>query len=322
MGHAGFPATSRDLLTFNSDDDPDELDRVVRNYFGAMLFRPAGNAKGHFFARRVGGSVLSDVLAVPGETKRDKRHLNDGRMEAWKLYYVIHGTVAVEQAGRMIVLGPGELGLYDTDQEFLLHVPDRSRIAIVSLPKAAFPLPHVAARLLSPRRLAPAAGATGALAALLHSLGADLPFFGQDSLHSVNGAIIGLLSAALREGLGDVSLPHSGRGNEETVAAVKQFITRNIADPSLDPTLVARVFHISVRQLHRLFEDEAGTVGQEIRAQRIRHCAEDLRNPGHHHERIGDIAARWGIADASKFSRQFRSAYGVSPRDYRAEPVP
>ncbi|MFB6980764.1 helix-turn-helix domain-containing protein [Streptomyces scopuliridis] len=322
MGHAEIPATSRGLLTFKSNDDPGELDRLVRNYFGAMLFRPLDNTKGHFFARRVGGSVLSDVLAVPGETERDKRHLNEDDRKAWKLQYVTHGTVAVEQAGRLIVLGPGEMGLYDMDQEYILYVPGQARIAIVSLPKAAFPLPPVATRLLSPRRLAPAAGATGALAALLHTFAADLPFFSQDSLYSVNGAIVGLLSAAIREGLGDISMPLTGRGNEETVAAVKEFIQRHIANPSLDPTLIARVFHISVRQLHRLFEEEEETVGQEIRAQRIQRCAEDLRNPGHHREKISDIAARWGIADASKFSRQFRSIYGVSPRDYRAEPTP
>ncbi|MFE4491890.1 helix-turn-helix domain-containing protein [Streptomyces niveus] len=93
----------------------------------------------------------------------------------------------------------------------------------------------------------------------------------------------------------------------------------NIANPALDPTLVARAFHISVRQLHRLFEDEEETVGQEIRARRIQRCAEELRNPHHHRERISDTAARWGISDASKFSRQFRSTYGVSPRDYRLD---
>ncbi|MEV8400247.1 helix-turn-helix domain-containing protein [Streptomyces niveus] len=319
MSHSDLPATSRDLLTFTSDDDLDLWDRAVRNYFGASVFRPLGNANGRFSARRVGGSVLCDVLAAPGELERDKRHLDEDGRGAWKLQYVVLGTVAVEQADRLIVLGQGEMGMYDVDQKHILHVPDRARIAGASIPKAALQLPSAATRMLAPRRLASAAGANGTLAALLHSLTTDLPYFGRDALHSVNGAVIGLLSAAIREGLGEESLRRTDRENEKTVAAVKHFILCNIANPSLDPTLVARAFHISVRQLHRLFEEEEETVGQEIRARRIQRCAEELRNPCHHHEKISDIAARWGIADASKFSRQFRSTYGVSPRDYRLD---
>ncbi|MFD4786134.1 AraC family transcriptional regulator [Streptomyces sp. NPDC058459] len=32
---------------------------------------------------------------------------------------------------------------------------------------------------------------------------------------------------------------------------------------------------------------------------------------------IETVARRWGIVDMSKFSRSFRSAYGMTPRDWR-----
>jgi len=32
---------------------------------------------------------------------------------------------------------------------------------------------------------------------------------------------------------------------------------------------------------------------------------------------VGAIAARWGMLDAPSFSRAFRDAYGLSPREYR-----
>ncbi|TDC71091.1 helix-turn-helix domain-containing protein [Streptomyces hainanensis] len=318
MGHVGISATSGDLLTFAQNDDLDQWHAIIRNSYGAMRFRPTGEDRGRFVLRCVDGSALSDVLAVPGDIERDRSHLDGDERGTWKLQYVVQGSIAIEQGHRLVLLRPGEMGVYDMDRAYRMHVPSRTRLAIVSLPKATLALPPVADHLLTPRRIDPAPGVTSALAALLRSSVADLQVFGEDSLRSVNWAIRGLLSAVIRESLGESSDLAADRRGEDTAAAVRQFILSNMANPSLDPALIARTFHISVRQLHRIFEAEDGTVSQEIRAQRIQRCAEDLRNPGHRHEKVSDIAARWGIPDASKFSRQFRSTYGVSPRDYRA----
>ena len=42
------------------------------------------------------------------------------------------------------------------------------------------------------------------------------------------------------------------------------------------------------------------------------------RNAG---ESISTIAARWGLADSSHFSRLFRATYGMSPREFRSEKI-
>jgi AraC-like DNA-binding protein len=43
----------------------------------------------------------------------------------------------------------------------------------------------------------------------------------------------------------------------------------------------------------------------------------DIINPACAHERIGTIAARCGFSNASVFSRAFRQAHGVSPKELR-----
>jgi AraC-like DNA-binding protein len=43
----------------------------------------------------------------------------------------------------------------------------------------------------------------------------------------------------------------------------------------------------------------------------------DLSDPAQSSVAVHDIAERWGYTQQSVFSRSFRSAYGVSPRDYR-----
>ena len=319
MGHTRIIAPGKSPFTFFQGDDADEWTLTLRDTFGPMWFRPLGTERGSFSLRRVDGGYLADVRTAPAELGPDRRHADGHGRHGWKLQYVIQGDVGIEQNGRAVQLRPGEMGLYDTDRAYRLHVTGRGRVIVVRIPKSALPLPPDAAALLAPRRLDPAPGVTSALAGLLRSLAIDLTVFGEESLASVNWAVIGLLSAVVREALDEAAGLSVVRRNAETVAAVRQFILRNIANPALDPTLIAQTFHISVRQLHRLFEEQEGTVSQEIRAQRIQRCAEDLRNPGRRHEKVSDIAARWGIPDPSKFSRQFRDAYGVSPRSYRAD---
>jgi AraC-like DNA-binding protein len=102
------------------------------------------------------------------------------------------------------------------------------------------------------------------------------------------------------------------------VTRIRRFVDAELADPELSPAGIAAAHHISVRQLHRLFEHEGTTVAELIRTRRLENCRHDLADPVLREMSITAVAARWGIPDAARFSRIFRAAYGVSPRQYRA----
>ncbi|MGH3241637.1 MAG: helix-turn-helix domain-containing protein, partial [Spirillospora sp.] len=53
------------------------------------------------------------------------------------------------------------------------------------------------------------------------------------------------------------------------------------------------------------------------RTQRLERARRDLTDPSQRATPVQAVAARWGFAHASDFSRAFRRAYGMSPRDYR-----
>ena len=55
-----------------------------------------------------------------------------------------------------------------------------------------------------------------------------------------------------------------------------------------------------------------------IRDRRLERCRADLRDPRLAGLSILEIATRWGFVSPAHFSRTFRAAYGVSPRDARA----
>jgi AraC-like DNA-binding protein len=98
---------------------------------------------------------------------------------------------------------------------------------------------------------------------------------------------------------------------------VRAFIDEHLADPSLGPDAIAAAHFISRRQLDRLFEDGDATVTESIRRRRLERCREELADPRLRGDSILDIATRWGFVSPAHFSRTFRAAYGMTPRELR-----
>ncbi|GAA2977763.1 hypothetical protein GCM10010519_10910 [Streptomyces lactacystinicus] len=92
---------------------------------------------------------------------------------------------------------------------------------------------------------------------------------------------------------------------------------RNLYDPDLSPAGIAAANFMSVRFLHKLFQPEGVTVGGWIRAQRLERCRRDLLRPMAGELGVAGIARRWGFVNSSHFSRAFRAAYGMTPRDWQ-----
>jgi AraC family transcriptional regulator, positive regulator of tynA and feaB len=98
-------------------------------------------------------------------------------------------------------------------------------------------------------------------------------------------------------------------------AAVVKFIETNLADPLLSASTVAAHFGISIRYLHRVFEERDKSFGQFVLESRLLRCATDLAASAD--MRVSDVAFRWGFRDVSHFNRSFRQRFGFSPREYR-----
>ncbi|MGW4205719.1 AraC-like ligand-binding domain-containing protein [Streptomyces sp. NPDC004726] len=98
---------------------------------------------------------------------------------------------------------------------------------------------------------------------------------------------------------------------------IRQFIRRDLANPSLTPDYIAAVHQVSRRSLYTLFEEDGQTVSAWIRHERLERCRRDLADPRLAERSIHAIAARWGLPNKAHFSRVFRSVYGEPPRAYR-----
>lgn len=95
-----------------------------------------------------------------------------------------------------------------------------------------------------------------------------------------------------------------------------QFIDRHLSDAALDSDRVAEELGMSRATLYRLFEPLGG-VSAYIRRRRLTCAALHLASPEYRHERVSQVAFRWGFSSEASFSRSFRLQFGLTPTDAR-----
>lgn len=133
---------------------------------------------------------------------------------------------------------------------------------------------------------------------------------------TVAQATADLVRAALISAV-DEEPSRDGGSDQNLTAVVKSYITQHLADPDLGAERIAQAMFISVRQVYKLWETEPGPLGQWIVERRLEAARHDLANSRGRNQTIASIARRWGFADSTHFSRRFRQAYGMSPREWR-----
>lgn len=106
-------------------------------------------------------------------------------------------------------------------------------------------------------------------------------------------------------------------GPERVRAAAMDHIERHLADPELRPPQIALALGISLRYLHRAFDDTGTTVARYLRERRLDQVAQALRTT-ERQPSLQQLADRYGFSSQDQLSRTFRRRYGTSMTDYRA----
>jgi AraC-like DNA-binding protein len=269
------------------------------------------------------GSVHATLLTtVPHTVHRTPKLIRQADPDVFKLSCLVHGAGTVTQDGRHADMGVGDLVLYDTSRPFLgQHAPHLAsiRILLLRFPRSLLPLPAHELRRLSAVRI-PATHGIGALSSqfLLH-LAQRMHELSPSDTARLSTLTLDVLATALADALDTQSTvpPHTRR--RALMAQIHSFIRANLGDPNLAPDAIAAAHHISLRHLHKLFQQDGHTVAGWIRERRLEQCQRDLADPALAGHPIHAIAARRGFTSPAHFSQAFRSAYGLSPRQYRQQ---
>ncbi|MFF4009676.1 helix-turn-helix domain-containing protein [Streptomyces sp. NPDC001717] len=169
------------------------------------------------------------------------------------------------------------------------------------------------------RRISGDTGMGAILAEFMTSLETHASECGPAERSRLGRVAVDLLGAVLAERGDTRDTPPAETRGRIPMERIDSFIDHNLGDPGLTPQLIADRHHISVRLLHRMFQDRQDTVAASIRRRRLERCHTDLVRPELLGRPIGAIATRWGFGNPAVFSRAFREAYGISPSERRAQ---
>lgn len=277
----------------------------------------AGGFAARMWGNRLASIGLFRVVASANTMQRTRKDIAAGDDESLHFSLVLHGNLYGTQQGRSSVLGPGDMTAYDTSQPAVFQAREDFDLLVLKLPKAILgrdvtnKLPRLTAVRICGRSGLPRLAARffcGTAAGL-----ADGSIAQGDADLAVH--VIDLVRRLYLDL--DAAPGNQPRSRGDLYLQAKAYIQAHLGDPDLDPERVASACFVSTRYLHRVFADEDRTVSEWIRSERLEHCRRNLLDPGLSHQPISAIAIRWGLPNASHFSRLFHRAYGCSPRDFR-----
>jgi AraC-like DNA-binding protein len=235
------------------------------------------------------------------------------------LFFAINvvGTGLARQRGREATVNPGDaVVLRRAEGPFSVLRPTPSHLIGIRAPRHTLPL--AAGRHDETPQLVP--GQTPALRLLtgyLSALGAHPAPASPELADAVVGHLLELVALSLRPLRGDLP-PAAGRAvRAARLAALKTDIARHLADPALSVAAVATRHGISVRYVHKLFEDDGRTYSQVVLGARLDHALRELRDPRCAERTVSAIAGAAGFGDLSYFNRTFRRRYGMTPSEAR-----
>lgn len=274
----------------------------------------------HFRGVIRGASVdevhVTEVRATSHVVERTPELIARSDRSYFKLSLMLAGTGLLIQDDREAVLQAGDLAVYDTDRPYSLVFDEGFRTMVVMFPKHLISLPPDVVGQLTAVRISGQEGLGGMVVPYLTQLAGNL-----DQLAGTTGArlahsALDLVSTVFTRELGLDGV--SADPHRALVQRIRSYIDRNLASTDLGPATIASAHFISTRHLHGLFQEQGVTVSTWIRTRRLEQCRRDLLDPMLADRPVAAIAARWGFVDAAHFSRAFKSAFGISPSEYRA----
>ncbi len=275
------------------------------------------NFRGSIASRTFDDFLLCDIAASRHTVERTPRLIGDGGRHYFKLSLILSGAGLLIQDGREAVLLPGDLAVYDTNRPYTLSFDNDFRSMVLMFPHELFKLPAEAVAQLTAVRMPGDQRLGSVVSPFLAQMSKNLAHLLGSSGRRLSHNALDLITTMYSNEL-DLRTPETSP-QQQLLLRIHTYIDDHLGDHDLGPQTIAAEHFISTRHLHNLFRSSESTVGSWIRSRRLEHCRRDLADPICADRPVAAIANRWGFSDAAHFARAFKSAFGISPREYRRQ---
>ncbi|MCN9241661.1 helix-turn-helix domain-containing protein [Streptomyces sp. RY43-2] len=309
-------SASLSTASLSASDRAESWQDTVSHTFVPMTvdFLEEVPSPGEIVGHRLGPVRISRVQAGPQVVTRS-RHLADGDSPTLVLSLQERGTALKEQDGRETLIRPGGFSITDTSRAFRQKIDEEFAFTSFHFPRAELDVPEKDLRALTATAFDGTEGSAALVATYLGQMAREAAGLDETVGRRAASTALDLLALFVDDRAGRAR-PQDSQ-SAASLERVKDHILRNLHDPDLSPSTIAEANFMSVRLLHKLFHLEGATVGGWIRTQRLERCSRDLLRPMARELGVAGIARRWGFANSSHFTRTFRAAYGMAPRDWQ-----
>ncbi|WP_322748340.1 MULTISPECIES: helix-turn-helix domain-containing protein [unclassified Frankia] len=283
---------------------------------------PAG-FQGEIVNVSLGDVQLSLVTAAPHQVQRTRRGIARNDPGLLKVCLQLRGSGRIGQDGREAEMRPGDFTLYDTTRPYTLSFDDPTGFGafVVMFPGDGLGLPRDTVNRLTAIRVSGTDGLGAVVSPFMRALAETMGTEAEVLPPRIALNVLALLETVYRQRAA-VAPGEPERVSTARRLAIQEWLDLRLGDPELSPETIAAAHHISLRYLHQLFAEDGTSVSRWIKDRRLEGCRRDLADPMLVRFSVAALAARWGMFDAAVFSRSFRTAFGLSPREYRMRALP
>jgi len=317
---------------FRTDDVPAEdrfdywRDLISRTRSSDFISAHSAEFWGELRLLELGPVTVMRASFLPTRFLRSRKMVRQSDPELYHLSLLLDGEMGLDLAGRSTAFGPRDLHVVDGSQPYDLRSADDGQCRAVrgvgvDFPKALLPLPPHRVRQLLGRGLPSQDGIGVLLTEFLTGLDRQADTLQPSDASRLGTVVLDLVSALFAQLLdAEAALPPETH-QRATAERIRAFIRQNLQDPELTPAMIAAAHQISLSYLHRIFslQSQGETVAARIRRLRLEGARRELADASLHSVPIHAVASRWCYPRASDFTRAFRAAYGISPREYRLQ---